>query len=121
MDVSSLDLTLEPDIFFNQLPKLIEGWDPPASMPVPSYSVRRAVNVSMAKGRSSAVALNDESIQTDLDSHANMIVVGKHSFIISYSGKYLDVNAFTEAVGGLTQVPIVDAAISYDCPITHKS
>jgi hypothetical protein len=76
----------------------------------------------MCEGEISAsVALDEESIQTDLDSHANMIVVGKHCFIISYSGKYIDVNSFSDAVGGLSQVPIVDAAIAYDCPHTHKT
>jgi hypothetical protein len=101
---------------------LIEGWDPPPGMPIPSRRVQQAINISMTEGEiSAAVALDEESIQTDLDSHANMIVVGKHCFIISYSGKYIDVNSFSDAVGGLSQVPIVDAAIAYDCPHTHKT
>ena len=111
---------MEPDTIFNQLPKLIEGWDPPTSMPVPSKRIQNAINISMSKGEISAVSL-DEPIQSDLDSHANMIVLGKHCFIISYSGKYIDVNAFADAVGSLAQVPIVDAAISYDCPYSHRS
>lgn len=74
----------------------------------------------MLKGEVSAVALN-KSIQSNLDFHdTNMIVVGKHCFIISHSEKCIDVNAFADAVGGLSQVPIVDAAINYDCPYTHK-
>jgi hypothetical protein len=120
VDVSALALSLGPDKIFNQLPKLIDGWDPPR-MPTPSTSIQRSINVSMLKGDISAVSLDSEVIQTDLDSHANMIVVGKHCYIISYSGKYIDVNAFSDAVGGLSQVPIVDAAIAYDCPCTHKS
>jgi hypothetical protein len=111
---------MEPDTIFNQLPKLIEGWDPPASMPIPSKRITEAITTSMMTGDISAVSL-DKSIQSDLDSHANMIVLGKHCFIISYSGKYIDVNAFADAVGGLAQVPIVDAAITYDCHYTHKS
>jgi hypothetical protein len=112
---------MEPDTIFSRLPKLIEGWDPPSSMHVqPSKRIQEAITVSMLNGEVSAVSLGD-SIQSDLDSHANMIVLGKHCFIISYSGKYIDVNAFADAVGGLSQVPIVDAAITYDCPYTHKS
>jgi len=110
---------MEPEIMFNQLPKLIEGWDPPC-MPIPSRLIQETIRISMMKGEISAVSL-EQSIQSDLDSHANMIVLGKHCFIISYSGKYIDVNAFADAVGGLAQVPIVDAAITYDCPYTHKS
>jgi hypothetical protein len=89
---------MQPDKIFNQLPKLIEGWDPPSSMPQPSRRIQETITIAMLKGEISAVSLN-ESIQSDLDSHANMIVLGKHCFIISYSGKYIDVNAFADAVG----------------------
>jgi hypothetical protein len=82
---------MELDSIFSQLPKLIEGWDPPSSMPVkPSKRIQEAIPVSMLNGEVSAVPLGD-SIQSDLDSHANMIGLGKHCFIISYSGKYIDV------------------------------
>ena len=53
---------------------------------------------------------------TALDSHANMIVVGKQDFVFSHSGQSVDVKAFTAEVGGLYKVPIVDAVIAYDCP-----
>jgi hypothetical protein len=122
--VNSLELSSEPDYNFNQLHKLIDGWDPPKSMPAPSKTLQQAITISMAKGEISAAKFdsqNSQNTQSDLDSHANMIVAGKHCFIISYSGKYIDVNAFADAVGGLSQVPIVDAAITYDCPYTHKS
>jgi hypothetical protein len=108
-------LSMEPDTIFSQLPKLIEGWDPPSSMPAPSKQIQEAITIATLNGEISAVSL-DESIQSDLDSHANMVVLGKHCFIISDSGKYIDVNAFADAVGGLAQVPIVDATITYDCP-----
>jgi hypothetical protein len=77
-------ISMEPDTIFSQLPKLIEGWDPPSSMPArPSKRIQEAIPVSMLNGEVSAVSL-DDSIQSDLDSHANMIVLGKHCFIISY-------------------------------------
>ena len=53
---------------------------------------------------------------TELESHANIIVVGKQAFVFSHSGQSVDVKAFTEGVGGLSKVPIVDGVISYDCP-----
>jgi hypothetical protein len=69
---------MEPDTIFSRLPKLIEGWDPPSSMHVqPSKRIQEAITVSMLNGEVSAVSLGD-SIQSDLDSHANMIVLGKH-------------------------------------------
>ena len=55
---------------------------------------------------------------TDLDSHANMIVVGGHAFVFSHSGQSVDVKAFTDEVSGLSKVPIVDAVIAYNFPHT---
>jgi hypothetical protein len=36
----------------------------------------------------------EQSRTTELDSHANMLVVGRHAFIISNTGRVADVNAF---------------------------
>jgi hypothetical protein len=37
----------------------------------------------------------DESSRTELDSHANLSVVGRHSYIISHTGRVAEVNPFT--------------------------
>ena len=47
-----------------------------------------------------------------------MIDVGKQAFVFSQSGHSVDIKAFTEEVGGLSKVPIVDAVIVYDFPCT---
>ena len=66
------------------------------------------------------VGRGDESIEeeelsrTELDSHANMPFVGHHAYIISDTGRIADVNAFTPDYDAM-QVPIVDAAVQYDC------
>ena len=44
-----------------------------------------------------------------------MIVFGKYCFNISKSGKEAIVNTITDQVGTIN-VPIVDAALAYDCP-----
>ena len=62
-----------------------------------------------------------EDPRTELDSHANMVVLGAHCFIFEWSGKTCAVQPFTSDLGTLKSVPIVDAAIAYDCPITHLS
>ena len=56
--------------------------------------------------------------RTELDSHANMCVLGKHCLLLSdlLSARNVSVGAFAEAAGGLDSVPIVDAMIAYDCP-----
>ena len=50
---------------------------------------------------------------TELDSHANMPVVGKHAYIIVETGKKVDVSPFTPDYQPLT-VPLVDAMVRYD-------
>ena len=50
-----------------------------------------------------------------------MIVLGRYCYIILQSGKVIDVATFAEAAGGLSQVPIVDAVIAYDCPQTNET
>lgn len=55
---------------------------------------------------------------TQLDSHANMIVMGKHCYIISRTGLTADVNAFSDEVGSMLKVPIVDTLMVFECPFT---
>ena len=53
--------------------------------------------------------------RSELDSHANMVVLGQHCYIISSSGRLAEVNAFAREVGIMKSFPIV-AAIVYKCP-----
>ena len=52
--------------------------------------------------------------RAELDSHANMVCLGKHCTVIRRTGQNVRVNAFASAVGSLKQVPLVDAAIVYE-------
>ena len=63
--------------------------------------------------------MNVES-HTELDSHANMPVVGKHAYIIDETGKKVDVSPFTPDYQPLT-VPLVDATVRYDNPYNRKT
>ena len=62
--------------------------------------------------------MNVES-HTELDSDANMPVVGKHAYIIAQTGKKVTVSPFTPDYQPLT-VPLVDAAVRYDNPYNRK-
>ena len=55
---------------------------------------------------------------TELDSHANMVVIGAQGTIIQQTGRYADVNAFSSDVGTMSRVTIVDVAVAYDCPLS---
>ena len=54
--------------------------------------------------------------RTDLDSHSNMVVVGKHADMINDTGRRAEVSPFPKDYESLSKVPIVDAAIRHDCP-----
>ena len=56
--------------------------------------------------------------QSELDSHANMVVVGSNSCIIEDTGKKADINPFSPDFDALTKVPIVHAGLLYECPHT---
>ena len=72
-----------------------------------------------ASDETRANEMNAES-HTELDSHANMPVVGKHVYIIAETGKKVDVSPFTPDYEPLT-VPLVDATVRYDNPYNGKS
>ena len=52
---------------------------------------------------------------TELDSHANMAVVGSQATVF-HTGRTVDVRSFSYEVDKLESVPIVDATLAYDCP-----
>ena len=55
---------------------------------------------------------------TELDSHANMMVLGKNAFIFESTGRSCNVQPFDSKLGMSHDVPIVDGALAYECPYT---
>jgi hypothetical protein len=74
-------------------------------------SVAVAVSVSSASGGS-----RPKTSQAELDSHANMVVIGPASTVIRRTGMSVNVKPFTNEVGSLSSVPLVDAVIVYEVP-----
>ena len=58
--------------------------------------------------------------KTELDSHTNMSVEGKHSHIINQAGKMVEVNLFTLQYKTIT-AEVVDAILWCDYPYEGKS
>jgi len=84
---------------------------------IPNVYVRSKIS-------SSATDPIDDGIdpRTELDSHANMVVLGTNCFIFdTIHGKTCDVEPFDKTLGTARQVPIVDAALAYDCPYSHST
>jgi hypothetical protein len=78
------------------------------------YSLLATVLVSDVAVADNTISV-DESSTMELDSHANMPVVGRHTYIISHTGRVAEVNPFTPDYDYI-EVPIVDAAVQYECP-----
>ena len=58
--------------------------------------------------------------RTELDSHANMPVIGRNSYVINWTGKTVDVSPFAPHYSSTT-AELVDAALKYDCPYDGKT
>ena len=80
------------------------------------YSILSTVSEEM---RMNEMEMHVDS-RTELDSHTNMPVVGKHAYTIAETGKKVDVSPFTPDYKPLT-VPLVDATVKYDNPYDGKT
>ena len=83
-------------------------------------------HVAAAIARASTSQVSADSVmkpngRTELEYHANMVVVGIHAYILNSSGRIAQVSPFTPEYKSLKEVPIIDAAVAYDFPITDKS
>lgn len=58
--------------------------------------------------------------RSELDSHANMVVLDSNSFVFESTGRTCNVQPFSSDLGTATNVPIVDGALAYDCPYTGE-
>ena len=110
---------LEPDIH--------KRWDPGGRGRVLPVRNDKVYNLIMVASAETSVSANDmmadttnEPTRTELDSHANMPVVGKNAYILAETGKTVDVSPFTPDYQAM-EVPLVDAAIKYESPCDGKS
>jgi hypothetical protein len=84
------------------------------------YSLICTTMVSAVDVSEEATDMDEEASRTELDSHANMPVVGRNAYIISDTGKIADVNPFTPDYAFM-RISIVDATVRYDCLYDGKS
>jgi hypothetical protein len=90
---------------------------------VQSISTVRTLKIdpNLARKISSSVSDNDPSSRTELDSHADSPVVGINAKILKYMNRDVTVSGFTDTLGNISKVPIVQAAVIYDCEYSGKS
>ena len=59
---------------------------------------------------------------SELDSHANMVVLGKHTYVFDgIPSRTCDVLPFDPRFGPSRKKQIIDGALAYDCPFTLKT
>jgi hypothetical protein len=75
------------------------------------YSLMSTTMVSDIDVSEEATDMDEEESRTELDSHANMPVVGRNAYIISDTGRIADVNPFTPDYASTMRISIVDAAV----------
>ena len=63
--------------------------------------------------------MDGEGYHTELDGHANMPMLQRHSFILNDAGRTVEVNLFTPQYKAMT-VKLVDGALLYDCPYSYS-
>ena len=77
--------------------------------------------MSAAANFTNDVMFDDPDERTaELDSHANMPVMGRHAYIVAETGRTVNVSPFTPDYKAM-MVPVVDAAIQYDSPYSGES
>ena len=81
-------------------------------------AIFEAMTATMTDGSEHATSSGPS--RTELDSHANMPMAGRNCYILSKSGKHVDVSLFTLAYKAL-RAPLVDVTIQYDSPYDRKS
>ena len=61
-----------------------------------------------------------ESSRTELDSHANMPVIGKNVYVLSKIGETVDVAHFTPDYKPIS-MELVGTALKYECPYSGET
>jgi hypothetical protein len=90
--------------------------EPDIDVSAPNAHVCAAITASISGTSASNMMVHDSPGRADLDSHANMVVLGNDCLVLRESGKSVDVNAFAPEYATLKKVPVVDAAILYESP-----
>ena len=90
-------------------------WDPGKEVPVLDVYLSSLIQSAVNRNNSNAEQLFDLESRTDLDSHANMPVVGKGAFVLATHDRTCQVSPYTPDYKPMS-VPMVDAAVKYECP-----
>ena len=77
-------------------------------------------NISDSNANDITTVNSNVESRMELDSHANMPVLGNGAYILGHTGQTADVTAYSPEYESM-QIPIVDAAVQYNCPYNVQS
>jgi hypothetical protein len=89
-------------------------WDPGGDFPLRDNHFYSMI-VSAIDRMDDGDGGQDVESRTDLDSHANMPVVGRQAYILAEHNRTCDVSPYSPDYEPM-KVPLVDAAVKYECP-----
>lgn len=92
----------------------VNQWDPGERV-----MVANEFFATMSSLEEGDVEMRPDNCRTELDTHANMAVVGTQALIINNTGKTVEVSPYNPVYQSLT-VPLVDAALKYESPFDGK-
>ena len=111
-------LTSTPSCLFSQNKPMVQADEPNDYMILAMVAGIRAAKAHISDA-SATISVADP--RTELDTHVNMCVLGRHAYIFETTGKTCDVSPFMDELGITKDVPIVDGAIAYDCPYSRQT
>ena len=108
-----------------------QTWDPDGSIKVEKLSKYLSHHLSYVSGINDVLIGDavgeweedygeiENSSRTELDTHANILVVGSECYIIAHTGKTAKVHPYRPDYEA-KDIPIIHVAVQYDCPYTGE-
>ena len=91
-------------------------------MITPNQYLRARISASLTTDSMNEDTSFEADPRTEMDSHANMVVLGKHCFVFDgVKNRTCEVEPFDPTIGTAKKITIVDAALAYDCPYSLKT
>ena len=82
-------------------------------------STRRTSNRLISRVQNDSLSINYG--RTELDTHADTIVLGSNCVVLNYTGRVCDVSPYTDTYKSITDVPIVTGATAWTCRHTGET
>lgn len=97
-----------------------QTWDPGTQATVTTVIQDAHLHAVVVSANSGDQPTQTTESRTDLDSHANMPVVGSQAYVLTTHNRICEVNAYSPDYEP-KRVPLVDAAVKYESPYDGKT